>query len=200
MGMSLFFSRSSIFLLVLSLFPVEAHVHHLDAAKKNIHVPWKEQGYDTALIERLVHERVNVERKKHGLNLLAWNKSLHIIARNHSRDMAKRNYFSHTSPEGASFSDRYRAAHFSCSVRQGLNVFSGAENISQDNLYDSVRYRNNIPSYNWKSADEIARSVVLRWMESPPHRKNILFPYWKSQGLGISITDDGKVLVTENFC
>jgi len=191
---------SYILLLVLVLTIPGHHVLHLFTAQATASVPWKKQGYDIGMIERLIHNRVNAERKKIGLGPLDWNESLHDISRKHSHDMVTRNYFSHTSPEGAGFSERYQAAHFSCSIEVGQNIYSGAENISQDNLFDSVRYRNDVPTYDWKTSDEIARSVVSRWMGSIPHRKNILFPHWTSQGLGISVADDGKVLVTENFC
>lgn len=170
------------------------------AAKENVPLLWKSEGYDISSIERLVHTFINAEREKQGLPRLLWNQSLNVIAQRHSIDMAKRNYFSHISPDGADFSDRYKAAHFSCSIQKGLNVFSGAENISRDNLYDSISYRNGVPTFKWKSPEDIARSVVARWMKSPPHRKNILFPHWGSQGIGVSISHDGKVFLTENFC
>jgi len=167
---------------------------------ENRTVPWKERGYDLSKIEHLIHDMINIEREHHKLNVLTWNTDLNIIARGHSRDMVKRNFFSHTTPEGYGFPQRYSKAGFSCSLRSGNTIFTGAENISQDNLYHSVKYRNNIPSYQWNSSREIARSVVDRWMNSPPHRKNILFPHWRSEGIGISITEEGKVLITQNFC
>jgi len=37
-------------------------------------------------------------------------------------------------------------------------------------------------------------------MNSPGHKKNILTPYWRSEGIGGFIAPDGKVLVTQNFC
>jgi len=37
-------------------------------------------------------------------------------------------------------------------------------------------------------------------MKSPGHRKNILTPYWKKEGIGVHIGPDDKVYVTQNFC
>lgn len=156
--------------------------------------------FDTSALERQVHDLVNRERQKSGVPQLAWDTALSAIARNHSLDMARRTYFSHESPEGQGFSERYAKEGYTCLFSVRREIYQGAENLSQDNLFDSVTYRNGVPDYHWKSQNEIAESVVERWMKSPGHRENILFPHWKSEGIGIAITEDGKVLVTQNFC
>ena len=51
------------------------------------------------LLEQRVHELVNVERVKNNLNPMDWNPALNQIARIHSNDMAKRNYFEHNDLE-----------------------------------------------------------------------------------------------------
>jgi len=76
-----------------------------------------------------------------------------------------------------------------------------AENIMQNNLYDRVWYTNGIPtSYEWKDMAELAESTVQGWMDSPGHRQNILTPYFYSAGIGVSISSNDKVYVTQNFC
>lgn len=81
-------------------------------------------------------------------------------------------------------------------------IFGGlSENIAQDNLYDRIWYTNGVAtSYEWNTMDDIAFSVVDGWMNSPGHRQNILTPYYYSQGIGVAISSDDKVYVTENFC
>jgi uncharacterized protein YkwD len=32
------------------------------------------------------------------------------------------------------------------------------------------------------------------------HRQNILTPHWETEGIGVFITPDGRVLLTQNFC
>ena len=44
-------------------------------------------------LERRIHELVNEERKKYGLQPLEWDDKLALIARKHSQDMAINNYF-----------------------------------------------------------------------------------------------------------
>ena len=131
---------------------------------------------------------------------LAWNDKLNIIARKHSQDMANRNYFSHDDPEGHDFSYRYRQEGFNCEIHVGNYIYMGAENIFQNNLYSSITYYGGIPSYDWNTQEEIAESTVQGWMNSPEHRQNILTAYWESEGIGVAISDDDKVYITEDFC
>ncbi|HYQ48361.1 MAG TPA: CAP domain-containing protein [Thermodesulfovibrionales bacterium] len=160
------------------------------------------RGHDieAGRIEKKIHDLINLERKKKGLSALVWNERLNRIARTYSRDMVERKFFSHNDPEGRSFIDRYREGGFECKLRNGNEICLGAENIAQDNTYRSVTYVSGNPSYDWNSEDAIAVSVVKRWMQSRGHRENILTPYFKCQGIGIAISDDGKVFVTQNFC
>ncbi len=37
-------------------------------------------------------------------------------------------------------------------------------------------------------------------MNSPGHRENILTEIYDREGIGVEITDDHKVYVTQNFC
>lgn len=163
-------------------------------------VAGKKYEIDIDRVEKKIHELVNSERKKKGLRALSWNEDLKRIARNYSRDMIEKRFFSHDDPEGRSFVDRYKAAGFECKLRVGNTICLGGENIAQDNLYASISYVNGAPSYAWKSEDTIAASVVKLWIESRGHRANILDPGFKCQGIGIAVTDDGRVYVTENFC
>lgn len=160
----------------------------------------KKHNVDIERLEKKIHDLINAERKKKGLLALSWNERLNRIARSYSRDMVKRRFFSHDDPDGRSFIDRYKAGGFVCKLRNGNETCLGAENIAQDNLYSSVVYRSGVPSYDWNSEDKIAASVVKGWMQSRGHRENILTAYFKRQGIGIALSDDGKVFVTENFC
>ncbi len=158
------------------------------------------QHADVTRLEKKIHNMINKEREKRGLPLLLWDESLHSIARKYSRDMVRRNFFSHDDPDGRSFCDRYRAARFECSIKVGDTICLGAENISQDNLDNSSVYKGGKTFLNINTEDEIADSVVKRWMRSKSHRRNILTPYFKRQGIGVALSEDGKVYVTENFC
>ncbi len=153
-----------------------------------------------AQLEKEIHVLINKERKKHNLSAMAWNDALSAIARKHSSDMAKRNYFSHFSPEGHDFSYRYKQEGYSCAVPVGERIYLGAENIFQNNLYDRIVFIDGMAHYEWNSMAKIADTTVRGWMNSPGHRKNILTPYWRSEGIGVAISPDDKVYITQNFC
>ncbi|NJD56393.1 MAG: hypothetical protein FIA94_08325, partial [Nitrospirae bacterium] len=148
--------------------------------KKTASPPRSEaRGHDIEIgrTEKKIHDLINLERKKKGLSVLAWNEKLNRIARNYSGAMAERRFFSHNDPEGRSFIDRYREGGFECKLRNGNEICLGAENIAQENTFHSVTYLNGTPSYDWNSEDQIAAAVVRRWMQSKGHRENILTSY-----------------------
>lgn len=49
---------------------------------------------------------------------------------------------------------------------------------------------------DWKTQEEIAKEVVRGWMNSPSHRKNILFPKYNEEGIGIAEVND-YIVVTQ---
>jgi uncharacterized protein YkwD len=151
-------------------------------------------------LERQIHKLINNERKQYGLHPLAWDDTLARIARHHSSDMSTRKFFSHESPEGHDFSYRFRQEGYRCSIPVGSTRYLGAENIFQNYLFDSVIRVNGDVIYNWDSKEKIAETTVQGWMNSPGHRKNILTPYWSNEGIGVAVSPDGKIYITQNFC
>jgi len=151
-------------------------------------------------LEKQIHTLVNRERQKHSLVQLEWNDALAGIARKHSNDMELRKYFDHYSPEGHDFSYRYRHEGFQCAIRVDNTIYAGAENIALNNRYASVTRVNGEAFYEWNSKDTIAETTVQGWMNSPGHRKNILMPHWRSEGIGVVFGPDGTIAITQNFC
>jgi uncharacterized protein YkwD len=167
----------------------------------HVHGRGNRPSINISKLERNIHDLINGERRKHGLSLLTWDNKLSSIARKHSQDMAMRNYFSHDTPEGHGFSYRYSQAGYSCAVHgQGNIYYTGAENIFQNNLYDRVVFIDGVANYDWNTVRKIAESTVQGWMNSRGHRKNILTPYWTSEGIGVALSPDDKVYITQNFC
>jgi uncharacterized protein YkwD len=153
-------------------------------------------------LEEQVHKLTNQYRIQNGLNALSWDDKLSNIARSHSEDMASRNYFAHDTPEGKDPTDRGTSQGYICQKAIGNLIYSGiAENIFQNNLYDTVWYTNDIPtSYDWNTLDELAYSTVDGWMNSPGHRENILTKTIDKEGIGVAFASDDKVYITQNFC
>src|SRR5690606_1626745 len=114
------------------------------------------QKENVSAIEQAVLELTNAERQKAGLQPLQFDTKLMNSARQKSTDMAKNNYFSHTSPTYGSPFDQMKA--------NGITYRAAAENIAMGQ----------------RSAEE----VVKAWMESPGHRQNILTPEFTHIGIG----------------
>jgi uncharacterized protein YkwD len=157
-------------------------------------------GLDHQKIERRIHELVNTERQQKGLPAMEMNNTLFRIARMHSKDMGKRNYFSHDTPEGQDFMYRYAQGGFACSVRAGNLIYTGAENIAMQYVYSGYSVSGGAVQYFWVSEEDIAKGTVKSWMDSRGHRENILTPHWKTEGIGVYIKDNGEVFITQNFC
>jgi len=141
-----------------------------------------EDEFDERAVERDIYAQINEIRRQNGLNTLEYDSDLSAVARNHSRDMAENDYFSHTAPDGDSFVDRYEQAGYDCAV-------GGGENIAMRGTIDEP------------SESAMASAFVDMWMNSSGHRENILRERWNAEGISVYYdTEDGEVYATQNFC
>lgn len=112
---------------------------------------------------------VNKERAQAGCRPVTGDPGLAGFADDFSEDMAERDFFSHTTPDGKSPWDRAEAA--------GISDLGG-ENIARG------------------QAD--AASVMDSWMDSPGHRENILNCDYRTMGVGAHFAEGGPWW-TQNF-
>jgi len=155
-------------------------------------------------LEEEIHSLVNTERINNGIPRLEYDTNLADIARTHSEDMAVRDYFSHNtlfiggSSQGPT--ERAEIAGYDCYKDFGSYYTYGiGENIYQNWLYSSITHYGEAATYNWRTQDEIAISTVVGWMNSPGHRQNILDSSYSKEGIGVAISTDNKVLITQDF-
>ncbi|MFJ8752528.1 sigma-70 family RNA polymerase sigma factor [Streptomyces sp. NPDC102441] len=113
---------------------------------------------------------VNAERAKEGCASVSGNSLLTKAASGHSADMAARDYFSHTSPDGTDPGARITAAGYRWST-YGENIAKG---------------------------QPTAAAVMDSWMNSDGHRANILNCAFKEIGIGREDSSGGPVW-TQNF-
>lgn len=125
--------------------------------------------------ERRAFELVNEQRRARGQQPLVWDGELTRLARQHSENMARQNFFSHTDRNGLDTADR-AALGGVCGWR------AIAENIA----------------YN-QGFDDPVGFAVERWMQSPKHRENILRQSFTHAGIGVSRAADGRVYFTQVF-
>jgi uncharacterized protein YkwD len=107
--------------------------------------------------EQAMFNAVNQQRAAAGLGQLVYEPSLLPIARARSNDMATRNYFSHTTPEGGTVQDLVKEA--------GLHFGWSSEILA----------RNNYPD------DQSVSVAISAFMKSDSHRAHILYaPYTRA--------------------
>lgn len=93
---------------------------------------------------------------------LTWNDQLEIAAIGHARDMANKNYFSHTSKNGRNMQDRIILNGY---TYKGYKSFSVGENIAQ--------------------GQESIAEVMKGWFKSEGHCKNLMNPGFKEIGAAV---------------
>ncbi len=114
----------------------------------------------TAKIEAAVRQDINKVRVKYGLKPLQNNEKLAQIARRYSREMAEKNFFSHTGANGSTLSQRAQSG--------GIIYW-----VVGENLFKSTNIPQPVPV------------AVDGWMKSPGHRENILRPIFRETGVGV---------------
>ncbi|QKW10060.1 sigma-70 family RNA polymerase sigma factor [Streptomyces sp. NA04227] len=130
--------------------------------------PKADTGGGSAIAQ--VTQLVNNERAKNGCGPVTANPKLQSAAQGHSDDMADRDFFSHTDPDGGDPGDRITAAGYRWST-YGENIAAGQQTPAQ---------------------------VMEGWMNSSGHRANILNCDFKEIGVGLRQAPSGP-LWTQNF-
>lgn len=148
------------------------------------------EEFDAAEVEYFIHEDINEIRQEEGLSSMDPNDALGGVARTHSRDMAEREFFAHENPDGDTPFDRVTDSQVACQAV--------GENIAQTYWREEVLTEEGQERYTTNA--EIAEGLVQQWMNSPPHRRNILDGQWTATGIGIYQTADDEVYATQLFC
>jgi uncharacterized protein YkwD len=120
------------------------------------------QAQQSLDVETGILAELNAVRAARGLRPLTPSPGLQAAAAAHSRAMLQRGFFNHSTAGGPSFSDRMQRFYPS----RGFMHWNVAENI----LYHS--------------AELGAAEAVAAWMNSPPHRQNMLGTAWREVGIG----------------
>lgn len=137
--------------------------------KTPVPTPAPDQAEKNRQIEALLFQYTNTERAKNGLPALKSHSTLIALARNHSNDMAKNNFFGHTSSTGK---DPWTRA-------ADAGIVIAAENIAKMGL-------GNVSGIGLVSntAESVAQAQFKVWMGSAGHRENILSSSVTELGIG----------------
>lgn len=118
-----------------------------------------------------VLDLVNAERAKVGAKPLAFGTALNNCALFRSKDMATRNYFAHTDPDGHDC--------FYWFKQYGVSYSSAGENIAM--------------------GQRTPADVMNSWMNSAGHKANILNTSFGHIGIGIYKNSSGTIYWTQDF-
>lgn len=126
-------------------------------------------------LEQAMFDDINALRVRNGLPALAPDPALLALARDRSADMAARNYFSHTTPEGLSV--------FDLMAQRAIDYGWAGENLA----------RNNYPE------DETERVAFESLVASPPHYENMLGAHYTRMAVGVAVDGNGMFYFTMLF-
>jgi uncharacterized protein YkwD len=133
-----------------------------DARPRDDRMPASVRVATVPTLEDQVLTAINDLRASNGLSQLRLNAALSLAALGHSQSMARRGFFSHDGYNGAPFWTRIKPRY----RPQRGNFWGIGENMV------------------WSSPDLSADEAIQMWLDSPPHRKNLLTPSWREVGLG----------------
>ncbi len=120
--------------------------------------------------EKRMLELINQERRKRGLVELVSDESIKKVARDYALYMFRNSYVAHRDLEGRTPSERLRDA--------GIEYYFSGENIALS-----------------KNVDSAHRGL----MNSPGHRKNILWPFFRKVGIGAVDAGEYGVMFVQDF-
>jgi uncharacterized protein YkwD len=140
-------------------------------------------GLDQSAMETSIACLINEQRAAYGVPPVQANADLRQAALSHSLEMVDQGYFEHTSPAGLTFLDRIASTGYT----RGARFWEVGENLV------------------WGSGPlSTPLSLVTSWMNSPPHRENLLRARFREMGIAAvlgtprsSLDTDGVTVSSE---
>lgn len=169
---------------------------------------------DLDLLNATIFHLTNVERAKAKLKLFTFYDNLYLSAQLHSESMIAYDFFNHINKAKRQWREPSdRVFHFD------TTYIALSENIVENNLLnykgDELYYRLEIdetgnPMYidlqgneiDYSTYNQLAKRLVLQWMNSKPHRENILSENYDLLGCACTIKENSSPIIircTQNF-
>lgn len=127
-------------------------------------------------LEQSMFSYLNQDRSQNNLPPLTFSSQLSGVARQHSEDMCKRNFFQHVNPDGLDPSGRARTHGIMVPVAENIALVSDRGNPKA-----------------------MIQQAEINLMNSPGHRANILNTGYRSVGIGVAYDTAGAIRVTQLF-
>lgn len=124
-------------------------------------------GADLGQVDQAILCLLNLERAANSLPALQAQGQLSQASTAYSQRMVQQQFFDHVSPDGGTLVDRLTAVGY---LGDNVDTWAAGENIA------------------WGTGTlSTPRSIVQAWMNSPPHRENILDTSFREIGLGVAV-------------
>lgn len=133
--------------------------------------------------ELAIHEETNRVRESRGIGTVAYDPQIAYVSRRYSQTMKEESEFGHN-VNGRFPRERVSKYRISC------------DDLAE-NLY-RIQYKSAyIPG---PSPSDVSKTVVDGWLDSDEgHRENLLSDEWAYEGIGVYVTADARVYVTQTF-
>lgn len=162
----------------------------------------EQDGYDEDNVRETFLSYLNEERADRGLQTLSLREELTEMGEAHAANMAEHDYIGHEWPDGTTIQDRYSERGLLPECRldiEGTNqYYAGAENAA--GAWFDRRFESSGGSYYVTDEEELGQVLFSIWMNSQLHREAMLVHSASEMGLGINITEDGKVYAALELC
>lgn len=130
-------------------------------------------------LEMQIFRTVNERREEYGRESFVHSERVRLISRLHSHDMGERDYFNHTSPDGLTPPDRHEK-------------YDGCDTPNENIVRWGRATTNN--------TTKIAPKVVDSWKNPSGHNMTMMSDYYHVSGVGVYVTQNRTLYVTQNFC
>lgn len=129
-------------------------------------------------VKRAIVEQTNAFRKEHKLDAVTGDENLMKCASDFANFMAKTSKYGHNA-DGQTPAQRAKAAGYEyCVVRENIAYRTNTGDVTAESLIDIF---------------------VQGWIESPPHRENMLAEYVTDTGVAVATTDDVTYYAVQLF-
>ena len=170
-------------------------------------------NFDYDLLHAILFHLCNQERTKHSKPIVSHFWNLEQSAKLHSEEMSQKHFFSHTNKSVKKyrtpanrmflFNENYKTVGENI-VSNNLIAFEGTtieyqiKEINGETFYFDL----NNKELGYTNYLELGKRLTKQWMESPPHKENILSLDFDLLGCACSLEDSStftKINCTQNF-
>jgi uncharacterized protein YkwD len=145
----------------------------------------------------LIHDMVNQERQKANINVLEFDSALSATAASDSRYLAEL-------LDGAGQTDSIRVEEPAreCFTRYGVAyIESNVNSTLSTPVYSHEIYYDGVPVRKaYLSTEQLAEQIVDTWMQRPVQRQEIRNSVYRKHAVGLAVSKDEEVFVTQYFC